>query len=160
MLAPGRESNLIGKLIFVDPGTWGDDVLRSEYWKEKTYHPSLSKMKIRDVEKNIVFVGKIIKKKLSIKKRKKDIYETLLMINSAQQFNEFDEEQCRKMININGNISETNEFRNTKNNNVKQITENVRNSDVKRENESEIEQVVSTTGLQHSKINKKKKENP
>ena len=157
LLAPGRESNLIGKLIFVDPGTWGDDVLRSEYWKEKTYHPSLSKMKIHDVEKNIVFVGKIIKKKLSIKKRKKDIYETLLMINSAQQFNEFDDEQCRKMININGNISETNEFRNTKNNNVKQMTENVRNSDVMRENESEIEQVVSTTGLQHSKINKKKK---
>ena len=69
------------------------------------YHPSLSKMKICDVKKNVVFIGKIIKKKASAKKRRKDIYKTLLMINSAQQFNEFDDVQCRKMININGSIS-------------------------------------------------------
>ena len=27
---PGYQSNLIGKLIFVDPSIWGDDALRSE----------------------------------------------------------------------------------------------------------------------------------
>ena len=64
--------------------------------------------------KNIVFIRKIIKKKASAKKRRKDIYEILLMINSAQQLNEFDDEQCRKMININGSISKMNEFTNKK----------------------------------------------
>ena len=64
--------------------------------------------------KNIVFIRKIIKKKASAKKRRKDIYETLLMINSAQQFNELDDEQCRKMININGSISKMNKFMNKK----------------------------------------------
>ena len=34
-VVPGHQSHLIGKLIFVDPGNWGDDALRSEYWKEK-----------------------------------------------------------------------------------------------------------------------------
>ena len=59
-VVPIHQSNLIGKLILVDPSIWGDNALRSEYWKEKTYHPSLSKMKICDVKKNVVFIGKII----------------------------------------------------------------------------------------------------
>ena len=36
------------------------------------------------------------------------------MINSAQQFNEFDDEQHRKMININDIISKKNKFRKQK----------------------------------------------
>ena len=67
-VVPGHQSNLICKLIFVSPSIWGDDALRSEYWKEKTYHPSLSKTKICDVKKNVVFIGKIIKNKASAKK--------------------------------------------------------------------------------------------
>ena len=48
--------------------------------------------------------------KKSGKKRIKDINETLLMINSLQQFNEFDDEQHRKMISINDIISKKNKF--------------------------------------------------
>ena len=70
-------------------------------------------MKICGVKKNVVFVGKIMKKK-SGKKRRKDVNKTLLMINSAQQFNEFDDEQHRKMININDIISKKNKFRKQK----------------------------------------------
>ena len=70
-------------------------------------------MKICGVKKNVVFVGKIMKKKIR-KKRRKDVNKTLLMINSAQQFNEFDDEQHRKMININDIISKKNKFRKQK----------------------------------------------
>ena len=158
-VVPGHQSNLIGKLIFVDPGIWGDDALRSEYWKEKTYHPSLSKMKICDVKKNVVFIGKIIKKKASSKKRRKDIYETLLMINSAQQFNEFDDEQCRKMININGSISKMNKFTNKKNGHISHTTDSVHKTVLRKvvgsETESETESVVSAVVLDKAKRGKK-----
>ena len=55
--------NLVDKIIFVDPGIWGDDALKSQYWKGNTYHPSLSQMSVNHVKKNTIFIGKIILKK-------------------------------------------------------------------------------------------------
>ena len=97
-LSPVSYSNLINSIIFVDPGIWGDDELEREYWKQNTYHPSLSKMNLDHVKKNVIFIGKIIKKNSTQKKQKKIYYDTLLMINSADQYNEFDQKQCKEMM--------------------------------------------------------------
>ena len=73
------------------------------------------------------------------------------MINSAQQFNEFDDEQCRKMININGNISKTNEVTKKKNGHMSHATDSVDKTDLTEEVESEIELVVSAMGSDKAK---------
>ena len=99
-VSPVSYSNLINNIIFVDPGIWGDDELKREYWKQNTYHPSLSKMNLDHVKKNVIFIGKIIKKKPKQKKQKKIYYDTLLMINSADQYNEFDQKQCKEMMTV------------------------------------------------------------
>ena len=99
-VSPVSYSNLINNIIFVDPGIWGDDELEREYWKQNTYHPSLSKMNLDHVKKNVIFIGKIIKKKPKQKKQKKIYYDTLLMINSAHQYNEFDQKQCKEMMTV------------------------------------------------------------
>ena len=92
-------SILIDKIIFVDPAIWGEQVLNSQYWKGNTYHPSLSKMTVKYVKKNIIFIGKIVKKQTR-KKNKTQLYDTILMVNSDDQYNEFNDGQCRSMLNI------------------------------------------------------------
>ena len=92
-------SFLIDKIIFIDPAIWGEQVLNSQYWKGNTYHPSLSKMTAKYVKKNVIFIGKIVKKQTR-KKNKTQLYDTILMVNSDDQYNEFDDGQCRSMLNI------------------------------------------------------------
>ena len=79
------------------------------------------------------------------------------MINSAQQFNEFDDEQCRKMININGSISKMNKFMNKKNGHISHATDSVDKTVLTKDVESETESVVSAVGLDKAKRKKKKK---
>lgn len=100
LLAPVSYTNLINSIIFVDPGIWGDNWLTDEYWKRTSYHPSLRKMTKDYIKENVIFVGKIIKKKSKPKKQRKTFYDTLLMVNSADEYNEFDQKQCKEMMTV------------------------------------------------------------
>ena len=51
------------QIIFIKPDIWGETVLKSEYWKDPTYHPSLFGFNQKTIKNNILLIGKVIKKK-------------------------------------------------------------------------------------------------
>ena len=69
-----RAGNLINKnlidltkqIIFIKPDIWGDAILKSEYWKDDRYHPSLFKFNKNTIKDKILLIGKVIKKKQKI----------------------------------------------------------------------------------------------
>ena len=90
------------QIIFIKPDIWGEAVLKSEYWKDPTYHPSLFRFNQKTIKNKILLIGKVIKKKNKQKTKYGDsLYETVLMCNSEIQINDFTERQCSKMLNCN-----------------------------------------------------------
>ncbi|MCP4523562.1 MAG: hypothetical protein GY828_05060, partial [Candidatus Gracilibacteria bacterium] len=90
------------QIIFIKPDIWGEAVLKSEYWKDPTYHPSLFRFNQKTIKNKILLIGKVIKKKNKQKTKYGDsLYETVLMCNSEIQINDFTEQQCSKMLNCN-----------------------------------------------------------
>ena len=97
-MANGKTTDLSKQIIFIKPHIWGESVLKTEYWKDNTYHPSLLKFDKNTMKNEILFIGKIIKKNKSQKRKDLDIiYETVLMCNSELQINDFTKDQCKTM---------------------------------------------------------------
>ena len=84
---------------------------------------------------------------------KNQLYDTLLMVNSDDQYNEFDEYQCTSMLNVNEDSSEFIKIGKRKTNssvcNTKNASETILNEDVEQktvlekstdQNEDEVEQ--------------------
>ena len=55
--------NLAKQIISIKPDIWDKPVLKSEYWKDETYHPSIFKFDRNTVKNNILLIRKVIKKK-------------------------------------------------------------------------------------------------
>ena len=61
--------NLTKQIIFIKPDIWGDAILKSNYWKDETYHPSLFKFNKNIIKDKILLIGKVIKKRTKNKKQ-------------------------------------------------------------------------------------------
>ena len=61
--------NLTKQIIFIKPDIWVDAILKFEYWKDDTYHPSLFKFNKNTIKDEILLIGKVIKKKKQNKKQ-------------------------------------------------------------------------------------------
>ena len=71
-IASNDDDNLINKILLIPPNIWENDELDNEYWKNKTYHPSLKDKDVRTMETDVVLIGKVIKeKKMQPKKKTK-----------------------------------------------------------------------------------------
>ena len=55
--------DLTKQIIFIKPDIWGEAILKSEYWKDETYHPSLFKFDKNTIKNKILLIGKVIKEK-------------------------------------------------------------------------------------------------
>ena len=91
--------DLTKKIIFIKPDIWGDAMMKSEYWKDDTYHPSLFKFNKNTVKDKILLIGKVIKKNKQKTKCDDSLYETVLMCNSEVQIIYFTEKQYSKTLN-------------------------------------------------------------
>ena len=101
------DDDLIDKIILIQPNIWGQDILKNEYWKANTYHPSLTNKDVHTMDTEIFLIGKVIKETIQEKdhkmpKRKQSLgktFETVLMCDSSKdQANEFSEQQCQDML--------------------------------------------------------------
>ena len=81
--------------------------MNHKYWKEHTYHPSLTNKDKNTMNTEIFLIGKVIKETTQEKSKKKStqkhsltkIFETVLMCNSSKdQANEFSEKQYLEML--------------------------------------------------------------
>ena len=102
-----NDNTLNGKIIFIKPNIWGEDILKNEYWKADTYHPTLRNKDVRTMNTEIFLIGKVIKETRHYKSKKKSkrkqqlskTFETVLMCDSNEdQANEFSEKQCLDML--------------------------------------------------------------
>ena len=102
-----NDDNLINKIILIKPNIWGQDFMNHKYWKEHTYHPSLTNKDKNTMNTEIFLIGKVIKgttqekskKKSTVKHSLTKMFETVLMCNSSKdQANEFSEKQCLDML--------------------------------------------------------------
>ena len=55
------DDNLINKIILIKPNIWGPDFMNHKYWKEHTYHPSLTNKDKNTMNTEIFLIGKVIK---------------------------------------------------------------------------------------------------
>ena len=101
------DDDLIDKIILIQPNIWGQHILKNEYWKADTYHPSLTNKDVHTMDTEIFLIGKVIKETIQEKdhkmpKRKQSLgktFETVLMCDSSKdQANEFSEQQCQDML--------------------------------------------------------------
>ena len=97
------KSDLIKQLIFIKPDIWGSKELKSQYWKDKDYHPTLRDIDTITMKREVLLIGKIIKQKSN----EKGIYETVLMSKRNIQINDFTEDQCKKMLQCNLRFKES-----------------------------------------------------
>ena len=40
-ISSDNDDDLINKIILIKPNIWGKEILKNEYWKADTYHPTL-----------------------------------------------------------------------------------------------------------------------